>query len=480
VAKAEAIDMLEATPLRPRGRHLASLPETNGDRSPTNGKEARWGATLPFYRSILALDIEGSTRRTNPVKEELRELVYRLVMGALGMAGIDIQDCDPFTDRGDGVLILLRATDDFPKPFLLSRLIPALASLLSAHNNSISPAEEMRILRLRAVVHAGEVHHDGKGFFGEDLDIAFRLLDAQRFKDHLKSGTAAPLALVASDSFYQSVIRHGYDGIDHLEYRPLVTVNVAKQRRKGWVHVPDGPPGTGEPPLPIAVPAQIRWARRLSGSAHNGTATGDDELNFAASPPSVVPMWPVTGALTCNGLSAVGRSARVALSGPDRCDRAIGLPAIGGWFRSGSETAAPGQAGGPGVLPGAGGWAVAVEDLGTVRVPGGGRSVRVQDQSPAPAVNHHLVMIKAKQDAVFDAGGAAVGLVADVVDLAGAGRLGAAAGPPAVPVPQGDGVPDRGRDGVAVPDVEGEAGPGEAGAELLAAQEGRESAGAGQ
>jgi hypothetical protein len=260
LAKAEAIDMLEATPIRPHGRHLASLPETNGDRSPTNGKEARWRATLPFYRSILALDIEGSTQRTNPIKEEHRELVYRLVMGALGMAGIDIQNCDPFTDRGDGVLILLRATDDFPKPFLLSRLIPALASLLSAHNKGISPAEEMRILRLRAVVHAGEVHHDGKGFFGEDLDIAFRLLDAPRFKDHLKSGTA-PLALVASDSFYQSVIRHGYDGIDHGEYHPLVTVEVAKQRKKGWVHVPQA----GAPPLPVAVPAQVRWARPLPG-----------------------------------------------------------------------------------------------------------------------------------------------------------------------------------------------------------------------
>lgn len=272
--------MNEVTPIRPHDRHLASVSESNGDRSSRNGKEARWGATLPVYRSILALDIEGSTQRTNPIKEELRELVYRLVRGALSMAGIDTQDCDPFTDRGDGILILLRAVDEFPKPFLLSRLIPALAGLLSAHNNGISPAEATRIMRLRVVVHAGEVHHDGKGFFGEDLDIAFRLLDAPRFKDHLKSGTA-PLALVASDSFYQAVIRHGYDGIDHLEYRPLVTVNVAQQRRKGWVHVPDA----GEPSLPIAVPAQVRWARRLPGLA----VTWPDELRSAGPRPAAEP-----------------------------------------------------------------------------------------------------------------------------------------------------------------------------------------------
>ena len=114
-----------------------------------------------------------------------------MVVEALGIAGIDDHYCDPFTDRGDGVLVLLRPADEIPKPFLLSRLMPALASLLAAHNSGISPAEQPRMLRLRAVIHAGEVHYDGKGFFGEDLDVAFRLLDAPRFKAHLRSGTAS-------------------------------------------------------------------------------------------------------------------------------------------------------------------------------------------------------------------------------------------------------------------------------------------------
>src|SRR5579859_7420927 len=136
---------------------------------------------------------------------------------------------------------------------------------------------------------------------------------------------------------------------------------------------------------------------------------------------------------------------------------------------------------GPGVLPGSGGWAVAMEDLGAVGVPGGGRAVRVQDELPAPAVDDHLMMVETEQDAVFDAGGAAVGLVPDVVDLAAGGGLGAPAGPPAVLVPQGDGVPDGGRDGVGVADVQRQAGPVQpAGAELLAAQEGRQAARAGQ
>jgi hypothetical protein len=109
--------------------------------------------------------------------------------------------------------------------------------LLAAYNSRISPADEPHILRLRAVIHAGEVHRDGNGRFGEDLDVGFRLLDAPRFKAHLKSSTV-PLALVASDYIYQSIIRHGYDGIAGQEYLQLVTVNVGDQRRKGWVHLP--------------------------------------------------------------------------------------------------------------------------------------------------------------------------------------------------------------------------------------------------
>ncbi len=52
--------------------------------------------------------------------------------------------------------------------------------------------------------------------------------------------------------------------------------------------------------------------------------------------------------------------------------------------------------GDPGVLPGAGGWAVAVQHFGLVRVPGGGGAVGVQDQGPAPPVDTDLVVERAQ------------------------------------------------------------------------------------
>jgi hypothetical protein len=245
--------MVEPTPIRPNDGRLPSIPGTNGDRSLRNGKRPRRGSSFPVHRSTLAVDIEDSTRRTNPVKGELRDEVYRIMTEALVMAGIDDRYCDPFIDRGDGLLVLLQPADDFPKPFLLSRLIPAMTELLVEYNSSISPAEEPRIMRLRTVLHAGEVHHDGYGPFGEDLDVAFRLLDAPKFKAHLKKATD-PLALVVSDTIYQSIIRHGYDGIDGREFAPLVNVNVGFRRRKGWVHLPRASR------FPVAVPGQARAA----------------------------------------------------------------------------------------------------------------------------------------------------------------------------------------------------------------------------
>jgi hypothetical protein len=216
----------------------ASLAETNGSISPFNGKQPRRAASDPMYRSILAIDIERSTKRNNPVKEGLRYELYRLLREALCLTGIGSQHYHhPFTDRGDGFLVLLRPVDEIPKRLLLSHLIPSLARLLAAYNSSISTADPARILRVRAVIHAGEVLCDGKGFFGEDLDAAFRLLDAPRFKAELKISTF-PLALVVSDYVYQSVIKQGYQGIEDRQYLPLVTVNVGDQRRKGWVHLP--------------------------------------------------------------------------------------------------------------------------------------------------------------------------------------------------------------------------------------------------
>ena len=115
----------------------------------------------PVHRSIVAVDVEGSTKRTNPAKGKLRRILYDLLERALRTAGIGPRHLEELADRGDGVLILIRPYDDVPKTVLLGRLIPALTTLLAEHNAAV--AEPELRMRLRAVVHAGEVHDDGMG-----------------------------------------------------------------------------------------------------------------------------------------------------------------------------------------------------------------------------------------------------------------------------------------------------------------------------
>jgi hypothetical protein len=194
---------------------------------------------LPHYRVVLALDIERSTTRPNPVKGELRNKAYELFEGALRAAGIDKRHRDRFIDRGDGILALIHPVDQVPKALLLNRAIPLLGRLLAEYNTALPRhSQSQRQLRMRVVMHAGEVHYDSNGCFGESLDVAFRLLDAARVKRALQE-TADPLVLVISGDIHSSVVRHGYDGIEHEAFHPLIRVEVAGKRYPGWIRIPE-------------------------------------------------------------------------------------------------------------------------------------------------------------------------------------------------------------------------------------------------
>ena len=194
---------------------------------------------LPRYRTIVALDIERSTSRPDPVKAELRNKTYELFDAALCSAGIHKRHRDRFIDRGDGVLALIHPVDQAPKALLLNRAIPAFSRLLIDYNTSLPhPSRPHRQLRVRVVMHAGEVHYDANGCFGEALDLAFRLLDAARVKKALRE-TADPLILVISGDIYGSIVRHGYDGIDQHAFHQLVRVQIAGNRHPGRICTPE-------------------------------------------------------------------------------------------------------------------------------------------------------------------------------------------------------------------------------------------------
>jgi hypothetical protein len=158
--------------------------------------------------------------------------MYTMVGQSLCANGILSEHCDQVVDRGDGILALIRS--DVPKTWLLRAVMVDLVELIAKRN---AQQGDQVPLRMRAVLHAGEVHHDSRGCFGEDVDVACRLLDAPVAKQALRE-SAATLVLVVSDGFYRSIIEHGYPGIDQAAFRHRGYVLVRGRRHRIWVCLP--------------------------------------------------------------------------------------------------------------------------------------------------------------------------------------------------------------------------------------------------
>jgi tetratricopeptide (TPR) repeat protein len=210
------------------------------------------------HRSILVVDIEGFTRgdRTSPIQLELQQRLRRLLHEALTTAGISRRACR-WHDTGDGFLVTIGP--EVAKSRLLDQVVARLASGLDHHNHNVEPA---RRLRLRVVVHAGEVVRERQATVGGAVNLACRLLDAPELRACLATSSGS-LVVAVSDWLYQEVVRHGYGGIDPAGYRPFRFTSKDLAGR-AWVHAP-GDPGTPDR-AGVTMPADA-MVRGASGSA---------------------------------------------------------------------------------------------------------------------------------------------------------------------------------------------------------------------
>jgi PAS domain S-box-containing protein len=186
----------------------------------------------PEHRGILAVDIQGFGRldRSNPDRAQMRVGLHRLLDGAMAAARIKPEHIEQ-TECGDGVLVLL--DPQVSKARLLHPLLSRLANGLARYNDAVPRSAR---LRLRVVVHAGELLRDALGITGEDLVLAFRLLDANVVRACLTQ-TGADLVLVVSDVIYQGIVKHGYGAVDPASFQS-VWVTTKETCARTWLHIP--------------------------------------------------------------------------------------------------------------------------------------------------------------------------------------------------------------------------------------------------
>ena len=213
--------------------------------------------SVPQHFSIVLFDVESSGTLSGPEKVEVRRDLYEIVGGALEQAKIT-QESVHREDRGDGIFLLIAA--DVSK-----------RRLIDPFGTGIDEALRMRRmgdtgLRLRTVVHQGEVIRDRNGSSGPALDDAFAMLDAEEVKAALQEARQGRMALVVPDDLYRSVVR-GYPQPDPDAFR-MRRLETKRGRFRTWVTVTGAreQPGSGrrepdKPPTPAAAPGM---------TVHNG------------------------------------------------------------------------------------------------------------------------------------------------------------------------------------------------------------------
>jgi hypothetical protein len=231
------------------------------------------GPEQAIHRSILTMDIEGYSNRSNPAQASLRAALYDLAAASAADAGLDWSEFG-IEDAGDSILLFIPAA--VPPARLAGSFIRALDERLAERALQTSPEYSMR---LRVALHHGLVDQDAHGWSGDAINLTARLLDAQPLRDVLKAANRARLVFIVSDDLYQDVIRHQYRTIDTAAYRP-VTFDVKQQRGiTGWIFVPGYP-------NPPTVDGMTREERQAEHSAPNAPQHPTPHA-FPVPPPSL-------------------------------------------------------------------------------------------------------------------------------------------------------------------------------------------------
>lgn len=186
----------------------------------------------PTTHFVVVIDIEGFSQRPDPVQGSLRHAMYQVLTTAVDDAHLAWEDFQP-QDRGDGVIMVVGA--HISPMVLVGEFVRALDSGLAEKAAMYSEDHQMRF---RIALHQGLANPDDEGWSGDAINTACRLVDAQPLRDTLAAAHRAQVALIVSDSFYQSVIRPGHRSIDRSTFAPVTLTSKNLVDFVAWIQVP--------------------------------------------------------------------------------------------------------------------------------------------------------------------------------------------------------------------------------------------------
>jgi tetratricopeptide (TPR) repeat protein len=233
------------------------------------GESPKQRAQDPCYRTILAVDVEGYGRdsRTDPIRVQIRRRMATWFVALLNEAGA-AEDQYVTSDTGDGCLFSI--DPHVPRTRLLAGVVASLPGRVDADNQGRPAAERVR---LRVVLHGGEVLADPDPIQGDAVIHASRLLDSAVARDCLAVSNR-PLVAVVSEPIFDGIVKQGYPSLDRDSWHPI-TVRAKDRQIRAWLHVPGdlqaprrarGKPRRAPNSIPHELPAGIGTA--FTGRRH--------------------------------------------------------------------------------------------------------------------------------------------------------------------------------------------------------------------
>ncbi|MEU9334282.1 hypothetical protein AB0D49_14160 [Streptomyces sp. NPDC048290] len=216
-------------------------------------------------RLILAVDLVGYSTldhlRQLAVQQRLVEVMERACAGA----DVDRAACTR-QPQGDGEVLLLPPALDEGR--VVPRLVQQLALSLRQMNRDL--ALDSR-LRLRAAMHQGIVQEAANGFVSRAGVRTCRMLDSSAPRTVMETLPACELALVVSESLFEDVLEHGYQGLDpDLFVRYRTDLPAKKFATEVWMYLaftpellpppstaPTASPAPSPPPSPGPAPGRF-------------------------------------------------------------------------------------------------------------------------------------------------------------------------------------------------------------------------------
>ncbi|MER5890040.1 hypothetical protein ABT160_39975 [Streptomyces sp. NPDC001941] len=242
---------------------------------------------------VMVLDIEDFSSRTDPVQRSLRTAMYDVLREALERAGLAGERID-VEDRGDGVLMIVPGT--VPPVDLAGKFVRALDDELRQKAVVFSAEHAMRF---RVALHQGLASRDGRGWSGDAVNTACRLVDAPPLRQVLVAADGARMVFVVSAEIHRAVVRHGHRAVDPAAYLPMPFTTKHGETIDSWVTVPGypappglgpaagpraagpGPGGAAPAPTGAAAPPPGRGGLSI-GTVQNGNVVGNVEGDFVA------------------------------------------------------------------------------------------------------------------------------------------------------------------------------------------------------